>query len=209
MNDELQILTCGDFTAALASAAPTPGGGGVAALTGALSASLGAMAAAVTAGNPKFAGAAPELLDLAAEAGRLRTALLALIDADAQGFAPLAAAYAIPKSDPARSSTLAAASEQACAAPLEMMRRCCEIAELLENALVKTSKLLISDVGCGAQLCRAALIAASMNVFVNTGALAAAAKARIETEAGDMLSQYVPLCDQISDAAMRRLRGGQ
>ena len=167
------------------------------------------MAAAVTAGNPKFAGAAPELLDLAAEAGRLRTALLALIDADAQGFAPLAAAYAIPKSDPARSSTLAAASEQACAAPLEMMRRCCEIAELLENALVKTSKLLISDVGCGAQLCRAALIAASMNVFVNTGALDAAAKARIETEAGDMLSQYVPLCDQISDAAMRRLRGGQ
>ena len=150
-----------------------------------------------------------EKTDLAAEADRLRTALLALIDADAQGFAPLAAAYAIPKSDPARSSTLAAASEQACAAPLEMMRRCCEIAELLENALVKTSKLLISDVGCGAQLCRAALTAASMNVFVNTGALDTAAKARIETEAGDMLSQYVTLCDQISDAAMRRLRGGQ
>lgn len=209
MNDPLQNLSCGAFTAALASAEPTPGGGGAAALAGALAVSLGAMAASVTARNPKFSNAAPELLDLAAGAERLRTAMLALIDADAQGFAPLAAAYAIPKSDPTRAKTLSAASEQACAAPLEMMRRCCEIAELLESALVKTSKLLVSDVGCGAQLCRAALCAAAMNVFVNNGAIDSAVSARIEAEAGAMLSQYVPLCDQISDAAMRRLRGGQ
>lgn len=208
MNDQLQNQTCAAFTAALASAAPTPGGGGAAALAGALAASLGAMAANVTAHNPKFSATASELYALAAEAERQRTALLALIDADAQGFSPLAAAYAIPKADPTRASTLSAASEQACAAPLEMMRHCCEIAELLENALVKTSKLLISDVGCGAALCRAALVSASMNVWVNTGAIGSAARARIEAEAARMLTQFVPLCDQISDAAMKRLRGG-
>lgn len=208
MNDQLQNLTCGAFTAALSSAEPTPGGGGAAALVGALAVSLGSMAASVTARNPKFAAAAPELLGLVADAERLRTALLALIDADAQGFAPLAAAYAIPKSDPLRAAKLSAASETACAAPLEMMRRCCEIAELLELALVKTSKLLISDVGCGAQLCRAALIAASMNVYVNTGAIEGASRARTEAETADMLARYVPLCDQISDAVMQHLHGG-
>lgn len=208
MNKQLQNLTCGTFTAALASAEPTPGGGGAAALAGALAASLGAMAANVTARNPKFSEAAPELLDLAAEAERLRTAMLALIDADAAGFAPLAAAYALPKDAPDRAAKRSAASEQACAAPLEMMRRCCEIVELLETARVKTSKMLLSDVGCGAVLCRAALVSASMNVFVNTGAIDGAARTRIEAEAAHMLAQFVPLCDQISDAVMRHLRGG-
>lgn len=209
MNDSLQNLTCGAFTAALASSEPTPGGGGAAALAGALAAALGAMAANVTARNPKFAEAAPELLDLVAGAERLRAAMLALIDADAAGFAPLAAAYALPKDDPDRAAKRSAASEHACAAPLEMMHRCCEIAELLENALVKTSKLLLSDVGCAAALCRAALVAASMNVFVNTSAIDSAARTRMETEAEQMLTQCIPLCDRISDAVMQHLRGGK
>lgn len=209
MNKSLQNLTCGAFTAALASPEPTPSGGGAAALAGALAVSLGAMAANVTARNPKFSETAPELLALAADAERLRAKMLALIDADAAGFAPLAAAYALPKDEPNRAAKRSAASEHACAAPLEMMRRCCEIAELLERALVKTSKLLLSDVGCGAALCRAALVAASMNVFVNTGAIEGAARARIETEAEHMLTQYVPLCDRISDAVMQHLRGGK
>lgn len=208
MNDPLQTMTCGAFTAALASAEPVPGGGGAAALAGALAASLGAMAANVTANNPKFSASAAELHDLAAGAERQRAALLALIDADAEGFVPLAAVYALPKDTPGRAARRSAASEQACAAPLEMMRCCCEIAELLENTLVKTSKLLISDVGCGAALCRAALIAASMNVFVNTGAIDGAARTRIETEAEQMLAQAVPQCDRISDAVLQRLRGG-
>ena len=52
MNDQLQNLTCGAFTAALSSAEPTPGGGGAAALVGALAVSLGSMAASVTAPIP-------------------------------------------------------------------------------------------------------------------------------------------------------------
>lgn len=209
MKESLNNLTCGAFTAALASAEPTPGGGGAAALAGALAVSLGAMAVNVTARNPKFSETAPELLALAEDAERLRAEMLVLIDADAAGFAPLAAAYALPKDDPDRAAKRSAASERACAAPMDMMHCCCEIAKLLDRALVQSSKLLLSDIGCGAALCRAALVAASMNVFVNTGAVESTARLRIEAEAEHMLAQCVPLCDRLADAVLRRLRGGE
>lgn len=209
MNDQLSARSCADFTAALASDAPVPGGGGAAALCGALAAALAAMAVRITAHSPRRQADAPALADLAAGAERLRTALLALIDADAAGFAPLAAAYAVPKGDPSRQTVLAAASEAACRAPLEMLRKCRETAELLQRAFVQTNKLLLSDVGCAAALCRAALTAAAMNVFVNTGALAPGAKARTEAEAGALLREALPVCDTISDAVLRRLQGGE
>ncbi len=95
--------TLSEFTAQLASASPAPGGGGAAALTGALAASLAAMAANVTAANPRYAKRTDALATLAAACDAQRTALLTLIDADAAGFLPLQRAYAIPKTDPARS----------------------------------------------------------------------------------------------------------
>ena len=97
MNENLTEKSCMDFCAALASSAPVPGGGGAAALAGALAAALCAMAARLTASKPAFADRAGELNGLIARADALRGALLRLIDADAEGFAPLSKAYAIPK----------------------------------------------------------------------------------------------------------------
>ena len=85
-----QTLTTGrslsEFTAQLASASPAPGGGGAAALAGALAASLGAMAANVTAANPRYADRTGALSAMAAACDAQRTALLALIEADAAGL---------------------------------------------------------------------------------------------------------------------------
>lgn len=102
-------LTLSDFTAQLASAQPAPGGGGAAALTGALAASLTAMAANVTAANPRYAERSDTLRSLIDACETQRTTLLALIEADAAGFLPLQKAYAIPKADPDRAAKLAAA----------------------------------------------------------------------------------------------------
>ena len=82
-----------EFTAQLASAQPAPGGGGAAALAGALAASLAAMAANVTAANPRYADRHDALATLAASCDAQRTTLLALIEADAAGFLPLQKAY--------------------------------------------------------------------------------------------------------------------
>ena len=115
-----QTLTTGrslsEFTAQLASAQPAPGGGGAAALAGALAASLAAMAANVTAANPRYADRHDALATLAASCDAQRTTLLALIDADAAGFLPLQRAYAIPKDDPTRAARLADAAHTACLA---------------------------------------------------------------------------------------------
>ena len=117
-------LTLSDFTAQLSSAQPAPGGGGAAALTGALAASLTAMAANVTAANPRYAERSDALRSLIDACETQRTTLLALIEADAAGFLPLQKAYAIPRTDADRAAKLAAAAQTACLAPLAFSCLC-------------------------------------------------------------------------------------
>lgn len=200
-------LTLSDFTAQLASAQPAPGGGGAAALTGALAASLTAMAANVTAANPRYAERSDALRSLIDACETQRTTLLALIEADAAGFLPLQKAYAIPKTDPDRAAKLAAAAQTACLAPLAMLEHCMQTALLLTTALETASPLLRSDVGCAAALCRAAAEAAAMNVFVNTGLLAPGERAATEARAEHLRATVVQSCAQTADAVFAALRG--
>ena len=136
MTDQTRMpdRTLSEFTAQLASASPAPGGGGAAALTGALAASLAAMAANVTAANPRYAERTDALATLAAACDAQRTALLTLIDADAAGFLPLQRAYAIQKTDRERAAALADAARTACQAPLDMLAHCEQVALLLAAA---------------------------------------------------------------------------
>ena len=199
-------LTLSDFTAQLASAQPAPGGGGAAALTGALAASLTAMAANVTAANPRYAERSDALRALIDACETQRTTLLALIEADAAGFLPLQKAYAIPRTDPDRAAKLAAAAQTACLAPLAMLEHCMQTALLL-TALETASPLLRSDVGCAAALCRAAAEAAAMNVFVNTGLLTPDERTVTEARAEHLRATVVQSCTQIADAVFAALRG--
>lgn len=196
-----------EFTAQLASAQPAPGGGGAAALTGALAASLAAMAANVTAANPRNAAFRSALSVMAAACDEQRTALLALIEADAAGFLPLQQAYAIPKTDPDRAARLAAAARTACQAPLDMLTHCAQIIMLLDAARDIISPLLRSDIGCAAALCRAAAEAAAMNVFVNTRLLTPADRAETEALAEQLRASIVRSCTRTVNAVRKQLRG--
>lgn len=200
-------LTLSDFTAQLSSAQPAPGGGGAAALTGALAASLTAMAANVTAANPRYAARSDALRALIDACETQRTTLLALIEADAAGFLPLQKAYAIPRTDPDRAAKLAAAAQTACLAPLAMLEHCVQTALLLTAALETASPLLRSDVGCAAALCRAAAEAAAMNVFVNTGLLTPDERAATEARTEHLRATVVQSCTQTADAVFAALRG--
>ena len=206
-----QTLTTGrslsEFTAQLASSSPAPGGGGAAALAGALAASLGAMAANVTAATPRYADRTGALSAMAAACDAQRTALLALIEADAAGFLPLQRAYAIPKTDLERAARLADAARTACQAPLDMLAHCAQIVMLLDAARDIISPLLRSDVGCAAALCRAAAEAAAMNVFVNTGLLAPADRAETEARAERLRASIVRRCTRTVNAVRKQLRG--
>lgn len=205
--NHLTTRSCGDFAAALASRTSVPGGGGAAAMAGALGIALCSMAGNFTAGKKKFAAVEGDVQRILAEAEALRIRLLELVDADADAFEPLGRAYAIPKEDPSRAQILEEAAQNACKAPLEMVHCCGKALLLLEEMLEKGSKLLISDVGCGALLCKAAMESAAMNVFVNTATLRDRETARqLEQQADDALRTYLPMADAIAASVTAYLR---
>lgn len=190
--------SCRAFVDALASSAPTPGGGGAAALAGALGTALGNMVGSLTVGKKKYAHVQEEILALKAKCDALQRELLDQVEADEAGFLPLAKAYRIPKEDPNRERILEEATVAACAAPLRIMELCCEAIDCMAAFAAKGSRLALSDAGCGAVLCKAALQAASLNVFVNTATLHNRAVAEeLNRKADRMLKEYCPLADRI------------
>ena len=199
--------SCGDFAGALASKTSVPGGGGAAAMVGALAAALCSMAGNFTAGKKKYAAYEEDIQRILAEAEALRQCLLALVDADADGFQPLAKAYAIPKEDPGRDAVMEKATLGACHAPMQMLFACGDVLLLLEELLEKGSRLLLADVGCGAYLCRAAMECAALSVFVNTAALKnRETAAEIEQQVDRMLKTYLPLADRITASVTGYIR---
>ena len=200
--------SCADFAAVLASKAPVPGGGGAAALVGALGTALCSMVGNLTVGRKKYAQYEADVKRMLEKGAAVQERLLDLVDKDAEAFEPLSKAYSIPKDDPKHDETLEAATKFACEAPVEMMKACCEAIELLEEMLEKGSVTLVSDVGCGALCCAAALESASMNIFVNTKTLLdREAAAKLDDQADAMLREYMPRARKVADEVNRRLRG--
>ncbi len=206
MAERLSGKSCECFTAELASPAPVPGGGGVSALLGALSAALCAMAANLSRARAKDPTVGEALAKAAEEAEALRLRELELIDADAEAFGPLARAYALPKDAPGRAETLKRLSLQASEVPLEMLRLCGGVTQLLELLLHGASRLLLSDVGCAAAVCRAAVDCAAMNVWVNTRLFRDDPQAReYERETETLHRELIHRADAVADAVRERL----
>jgi len=196
--EDFTRLSGREFVALLASAAPVPGGGGAAALVGAIGTALGSMVGSLTAGKKKYAQVEEEIRALMKKCETLEGELLDQVAADAKGFAPLAAAYRLAKDVPGRALILEKATKGACEAPLRIMELCCEAIDAVAIFAEKGSVLALSDAGCGAAILRAALEAASLNVYINTKALTdRAAAEEINLRCGGMLSAYVPKADAI------------
>lgn len=194
------------FLAELASSAPTPGGGGAAALCGALGIALGNMVGSLTLGKKKYADVQEDIAELNAKAEALRAGFVALVDADAEAFAPLSRAYSIPKDDPARDEIMEPALLKAAEAPLEIMRKCAEALELISGYAAKGSALAISDAGCAAALCGAAMEAAALNVKINTKSMKNRAVAdNINAEMNELLQKYFALSQEIYNDVSGRL----
>lgn len=204
--EKLTEKTALEFTEVLASKAPVPGGGGVSAFVGAYGIALGAMAGNLTLGRKKYAEFEEENLVLLKKANELQERLLDLVDADAEAFEPLSKAYSMPKDDPSYEETMEKVTVGAIQAPMEMMRCAANSVEILERLQHTCSVLMISDVGCGAICCKAAMEAASLNVFVNTKILKNREIAGIyDKEAERLLAEYGPRAQSVADAVTERL----
>ena len=205
--DKLIDASCCDFAAALAAKESVPGGGGAAALAGALGIALGSMVGNFTIGKPKYAQVEDDVQRMLEQAQAIRCRLLDLVDEDAQAFLPLSQAYAISKDDPTRADVLEEATKQAIQAPLQMMEQICRAIELLEEMGQKGSTLLLSDVGCGSALCSAALRAASLNVFVNTRSLRDRDFAiKVDAQCDEMLAEYLLRAGELTNHVENTIR---
>jgi formiminotetrahydrofolate cyclodeaminase len=159
------------FLDALASEAPTPGGGGAAALCGALGAALVSMTANLTVGRKNYQDVEAEMQTLLRRSEDLRAQLTALIDEDAGAFDQVSAAYKLPRGSEeekqARSAAIQAALQAASDPPLRMVEAARQVLELSVPAAQRGNANLVSDAAVAAYLALAAMQGARLNVEIN------------------------------------------
>ena len=204
-------LSCEKFIEVLASKEPVPGGGGAASLAGGIGTALGNMVGSLTLGKKKYADVQEDIIELKRQADALQADFIRLIERDAQVFEPLSKAYGMPKDTPEQQEekdrVMAVVLKECCEVPLEIMEKCCEAIELHAQFAEKGTAIAISDVGCGVVLCKAALQAASLNVFINTKFMKDRPLAeKYEKLADGMLGKYTAEADQIFESVAAKLR---
>lgn len=192
MPPSLLDTTVRDLLDRLASDAPTPGGGAVAALTATLAADLGRMACRLTLGPQRFADRRPQVQPILDRLARAADALRLLIDEDAAAYAALSEALRRPRSDPAREQEVATAAAIAARVPLEIAM----LARLANRELEALQPLanpnLAADVRVARLLAQAAASAATEMVRVNLPLLPAGERERIERELANLTPSPSP-----------------
>jgi len=164
-----------DFCNETLSDSPAPGGGSVAALMGALGASLGGMVANLSAGKRGWEDKLKYFSDWAVKAQQLKDEMLRLVDEDTAAFNEVMAAFALPKGSEeekkARSGAIESATKRAAEVPLKVMETAVKSYELLSEIAQNGNPNSISDVGVGALATRACIEGAALNVRINVGQL--------------------------------------
>lgn len=167
--------TVHSFLDELASAAPTPGGGGAAALSGAMGAALVSMVCNLTIGKEKFAGVESRMQEILRQAELLRGQLTQMIEDDVAAFDTVMAAYRLPKDSDeekaARTAAIQAASKEATLVPLAAARACAEVIDLCRPTAEMGNLNVVSDAGVAVLCAQTGLKAAALNVLINLGAI--------------------------------------
>ena len=167
----LASMTVSDFNEELASNAPAPGGGSVAALCGSMGASLASMVAALT-HNKKGYKQHNELMDeLGARAQVLADELLSAMDADTAAFDEVMACFRLPrKTDEQKAARLQAiedANKVATEIPLSVLQSCPDVLDIAAQVAEKGNVNSLSDAGVAGLMGRSAAYGAYYNVLIN------------------------------------------
>ena len=171
----LTELSCKDFTFELSSKKPVPGGGGAAALAGSLGVALNMMVANFSKGKKKFIQYEKQHEDILNKGEKLRVELLNLVEKDAVYFEPLSKAYSMPATTAEekvkKENRMQKCLKDACSAPVKTMELVYEGIKLHEEITDISSVTIISDIGVGVQLLKAALNSAYLSVLINVNSI--------------------------------------
>lgn len=191
---ELSSETIEKFIEKLASASPTPGGGSVAALSGALAAALGSMVCAIAAKKRNAA----EIDEIARRLSPLREVFLDLARQDMAAFDAVMAAYRIPKGDPTRRNAIEKALVDAANVPLRVAETSVGLLRELNQLVPYATPQSVSDVGVAVHLTNAALESALLNVAINLAYM----------HDQQVVTSYTNKCDALRTAGRQLVRAG-
>ncbi len=191
-------MTINDFLAAAAAKQPTPGGGSVAALAGALAASMGEMVLNYSVGKKSLAAFELELRASLAEFTRARMLLLQLMIEDQAAYESLTAAKKLPETSAQRAGEFNVALLASIRVPQAMGATAQAILELCDRLVDKVNHFLLSDLAVCCELAMATVRCASYNVRANLPDVAGAAdRAKIDAEVGQMAAHGTAVIRQV------------
>jgi formiminotetrahydrofolate cyclodeaminase len=182
------------FLDAVAEPTATPGGGSVAALAGALGASLGQMVAGLSRKKKSQAAHVDQLSEAVAEFYSVSRALAEAIDRDAASFESVMSAYKLPQGSAmeqqTRESAIQQALQEAAKVPLEVASRAAEIFERLGQLESISSPSMLSDIRVGRLMAAAGVRGALENVAINLESITDGAFAgRMRSESASLLAR--------------------
>jgi len=163
------------FLDELSSDAPAPGGGSVAALSGALGAALVSMVCNLTLGKKGYEDVQDEIDDLLAQSEALRKELAGLLEEDVKAYTGYSLAAKMPRGTDEekaeRQVAMQAALKVATDVPLTIAEAADKVMDLCMPAAEKGNKWAVSDAGVAVLMAEAALRSAALNVLINLGTL--------------------------------------
>jgi formiminotetrahydrofolate cyclodeaminase len=155
------------FVDRVASADPSPGGGSVAALAGALGAALGQMSIRLSKDKKMCAAHAERYSDALDRLAPYTAALLELVDADSEAFDAVVAAYRVPRESPERDQAIQQALIRATEIPSQTAASAAEALRVLEDLRPIIHANVTSDLQVGLHMLRSALRGAIANMRIN------------------------------------------
>jgi formiminotetrahydrofolate cyclodeaminase len=199
-----------EFLDALASNAPAPGGGSVAALSGALGAALLSMVCNLTLGKKRYADVQDDIAALVEKTEALRHRLTGLLEADVEVFTGVSAAYKMPRKTPedkaARSAAIQEALKAATQVPLDVAKACVDVIELCTQTAEQGNRGAVSDAGVAVLMAEAGLRSAALNVIININSIKDEAfSAKVQGELDALLEGRSALKEQVYDLVVEKL----
>jgi glutamate formiminotransferase / formiminotetrahydrofolate cyclodeaminase len=159
------------FIEQLAAPTATPGGGSAAASVAAMAAALGSMVAAMSRTKKAYAQYEPQLSAALAQLAQLREELKAGIDADAESYNKVLAAYKLAKTSSDGEAAIETAMKGATTVPMDTAQQAREVKDIIETLKPITSQNMASDLTVASTLASAAIVGALANVEINLGSL--------------------------------------
>jgi formiminotetrahydrofolate cyclodeaminase len=165
--DDLLALPLGELLARLASDAPSPAGGALAAIAAAGAAAMVEMGASLTIGRVRYAAVHEEMAEVRARAAELRMALVRLVADDADAYTGVLEALRLP--DDERPAALDLAALAAAGPPRRIVEAAAAVAELAARVAEVGNVNLVGDAMTAAVISEAAGRAATSLVEIDTG----------------------------------------